>query len=133
MQAIVIISRALRLLRVLDPNEAPEAEDSQTALEVLNQMLRRWEADGIALGWNTLALVTNELTIPEEAEEAVAYNLAVKLRPEYGVTIDPDVRETARKGLDALRRDVLNATPIVHDNCGWGYDTRSDTWCGGRL
>lgn len=132
MQANVLIARSLRLLRVIDPNEAPEAEDAQTALEALNQMLRRWEADGIALGWNGVADVTDELTIPDEAIEAVTYNLAVKLRPEYGVSLDADVSSEAIQGLNKLRRDVQNATPLVHDCTGWGYDIRSDSYYGGR-
>ena len=132
MQAIKLIARSLRLLRVLDANEAPEAEDAQTALEALNQMMRRWEADGVSLGWNTIAAVTDELPIPEEAEEAVTFNLAVKLRPEYGVALDPDVFRTARTGLDVLYRDVITSSPIVHDDEGYGYDTRSDSYYGGR-
>lgn len=132
MQAITLIARSLRLLRVLDAAEAPEAEDAETALQALNQMMRRWEADGVSLGWNTIPSVTSELPIPEEAEEAVTFNLAVKLRPEYGVTIDPDVFETARRGLDTLYRDVITSSPIVHDSEGWGYDIRSDSYYGGR-
>lgn len=132
MQAIVTISRALRLLRVLDPNEAPEAEDAQTALQALNEMMRRWEADGIALGWNTISAVDDEMTVPEEAYGAIAYNLAGELRPEYGVSIDPDVVTKANSLLNALRRDVNVANPLAHESPGWGYDTRSDSYYGGR-
>lgn len=132
MQAIKHIARALRLLRVIDADEAPEAKQAEDALMALNGMLRRWEADGIALGWNTIAAVTDELSVPEEANEAIAFNLAVRLRPEYGVSLDADVVQTARDGLSALRRDVLVATPIVHDDCGYGYDIRSDSYYGGR-
>jgi hypothetical protein len=132
MKAIVSISRALRLLRVLDANEAPEAEDAETALEALNKMMRRWEADGIALGWNTLTNIDQELNVPEEAEDAIEHNLAVKLRPEYGVAIDPDVRQEAQTLLAALRRDVIVANPVTHDDPGWGYDIRSDSYYGGR-
>lgn len=132
MQAIVTISRALRLLRVLDPDEAPEAADAKTALEALNKMMRRWEADGIALGWNTLASVDDEMTIPEEAEDAVDHNLALRMRKEFGVAIDPDLVSDANSLLNALRRDVNVANPLAHESPGWGYDTRSDSYYGGR-
>lgn len=132
MQAIKHIARSLRLLRVIDADEAPEAKQAEDALMALNGMLRRWEADGIALGWNTMSAVTDELSVPEEANEAIAFNLAVRLRPEYGVSLDADVVQTARDGLSALRRDVLVATPIVHDDGGYGYDIRSDSYYGGR-
>jgi len=131
-QAIEIIARSLRLLRVIDADEAPEAKPAEDALMALNAMLRRWEANGIAMGWNTLATVNDEVAVPVEAEEAIAFNLAVRLRPEYGVTLDADVVQTARDGLSELRRDVLVATPITHEDCGYGYDIRSDSYYGGR-
>jgi len=111
--AATIVSRALRLLRVVDSNEAPEAEDFETARQALNGMLRRWEANGLALGWQDVDNPADELSIPAEAEQAVAFNLAMMLRAEYGVSLDADVIEFAQEGLAELRRDVLVANPLV--------------------
>lgn len=111
--AATIVSRALRLLRVVDSNEAPEAEDFETARQALNGMLRRWEANGLALGWQDVDNPADELSIPAEAEQAVAFNLALMLRAEYGVSLDADVIEFAQEGLAELRRDVLVANPLV--------------------
>lgn len=111
--AAQIVGRALRLLRVVDPNEAPEAEDFETARVALNSMLRRWEANGLALGWQDVQNPADELAIPAEADQAVAFNLAVMLRAEYGVTLDPDVFTMATDGLADLRRDMLVANPLV--------------------
>jgi len=108
-----IVSRALRLLRVLDPNEAPEAEDFETARVALNSMVRRWEANGLALGWQDIESPSDEMPIPAEAEQAVAFNLALILRAEYGVSLDPDTVQFAQEGLSDLRRDVLVANPLV--------------------
>lgn len=108
-----VVARALRLLRVLDPKEAPEAEDFETACEALNSMMQRWEANGIALGWQNVSGPKEELPIPPDAEQVVVYNLALTLRPEYGATLDPDVVAAAREGLAELRRDVLVANPLV--------------------
>lgn len=111
--AATIVSRALRLLRVVDSSEAPEAEDFETARQALNGMLRRWEANGLALGWQDVDNPADELSIPAEAEQAVAFNLALMLRAEYGVSLDADVVEFAQEGLSELRRDVLVANPLV--------------------
>lgn len=111
--AATIVSRALRLLRVVDSNEAPEAEDFETARQALNGMLRRWEANGLALGWQDVDNPADELSIPAEAEQAVAFNLALMLRAEYGVSLDADVVGFAQEGLADLRRDVLVANPLV--------------------
>ncbi len=101
-----IINRALRLLGMLDANESPEAVDTQTALEALNAMMARWEADGIPLGWAPVLAASEALPAPVEAEEAIAYNLAVRLRPEYGVALAPDVLQMAQMGLSRLLADV---------------------------
>lgn len=111
--AAQIVGRALRLLRVVDPNEAPEAEDFETARVALNSMLRRWEANGLALGWQDVENPADEVYIPAEADQAVAFNLAVMLRAEYGVSLDPDVFAMATDGLADLRRDMLVANPLV--------------------
>lgn len=113
MQAIKLISRALRIIKVLDAAEAPEAEDAETALEALNQMLTQWEADGIALGFSAIEKVTDELPIPPEAERAVTYSLASELRIEYGVAPDPKVEVIARDGYKALLRSIFATTDLT--------------------
>ena len=107
-----IVSRSLRLLRVLDANAAPKAQDMADAIVALNSMMQRWEADGTALGWSPVANPADTLPAPIEAEEAISYSLAVRLRPEYGATLDPDVIGIAQAGRDALYRDVLVAAPL---------------------
>lgn len=107
-----IVSRALRLLRVLDANAAPKAQDMADGMAALNAMMQRWEADGVALGWSAVDNPADTIPAPVEAEEAISYNLAVRLRPEYGATLDPDVVGIANAGLLALRRDVLTAAPL---------------------
>lgn len=111
--AATIVKRALRLLRVVDATEAPEAEDFETGRDALNGMLTRWEANGLAMGWQNVTNPTDELPIPPEAEQAVAFNLALVLRAEYGVSLDADVVQFATDGLAELQRDMLVANPLV--------------------
>jgi len=101
-----IINRSLRLLKMLDPNESPTAVDTNTAIEALNAMMVRWEADGVSLGWSAVSAGSDVLPAPEEAEEAIAYNLAVRLRPEYGAPLEQDVYAQAQEGLGRLLADV---------------------------
>lgn len=107
-----LVGRSLRLIQVIDPKQPVKPADMTTAIEALNAMMRRWEANTLALGWAPVASPSDELPIPEEAEEAVAYNLAVRLAPEYGVDITPAVIGGAMTFLDELRRDQAVATPI---------------------
>jgi hypothetical protein len=55
---------------------------------------------------------SDDLPLPEEAYQAIAYNLAVTIAPEYGVTPLPAVQGMALTGMEALLRDVAVATPI---------------------
>lgn len=107
------ISRSLRLLGVLDPVTPASAEDIATALPVLNALVTRWEANGLALGWANVSSASATLPIPPEADEAVAYNLACRLAPEYGVSVVPEVMTYARDELACLRRDRLVSAPLT--------------------
>jgi len=107
-----VVGRALRLIQVIDARQPVKAADMETAIQALNAMVRRWEADGISLGWVPNENPSEELVIPEEAEQAVAANLAVLLAPEYGVAPSAVVAQMAAAGLNDLMRDQAVATPI---------------------
>lgn len=121
-----LVARALRLLRVIDPNQAVKPHDMATALVALNAMARRWEANGVALGWTPVSNPSDTVPVPPEAEEAIAYGLAMTLRPEYGVPIEPDVVAVARQSYTLLQRDQIVANPIAWDCGGYGYNTYTD-------
>jgi hypothetical protein len=119
-----IVRDALGHLREIDANEAVEAEDARDAVRALNMMMRRWEADGLALGWTDVTNVEDTLPAPAEAEEAIGYNLALKLRARYGSTLDQDVVQHANDGLAMLRADVATRDAVrlgYPDLPGGGY------------
>jgi hypothetical protein len=127
---LTLLRRALRLVRACDANDVPEPHMVAGALEALNSMMRRWEANGLSLGWNTATLADDEPGIPEEAHEAVVYNLATRLRAEYGATLEPDVYAMASDGLALLRRDRIRAAPL-RGRSACEYNIVTDDWCGG--
>lgn len=123
-----IVRDALGHLRVIDANAPVKPIDMRDAIRALNLMVRRWEADGLALGWSDVAEPTDALPLPPEAEEAVGYNLALRLRARYGVQIDPDIVALASAGLSALQRDRIVEMPLVLDRAfaPCGYNIRTD-------
>jgi hypothetical protein len=129
-QAIDILRDALGYLRVQDADAPVQEVDARDGLRALNMMVRRWEANGLALGWSDVAAPEDALPLPAEAEEAVGYNLAVRLASRYGVDVSPDIAVMARDGLSALRRDRMVAAPLSPDagECG-GYNIRTDGYC----
>lgn len=107
-----VVGRALRLIQVIDARQPVKASDMETAIEALNAMIRRWEADGISLGWMPNDNPSEEVLVPDEAVQAVAANLAIVLAPEYGVSVSAVVAQMAAAGMNDLMRDQAIATPI---------------------
>lgn len=131
-KVLAVITRSLRLLKAIDAASAAPAIDVQTGLEALNAMLTRWEANGLALGWANATLTDADMPTPDEAEEAIAYNLAVTLGPEYPEPSSwGEIKERARQGLAELRRDRLTEMPLrlasdLPPTCGrWNIFTDS--------
>lgn len=105
-----IVRRALRLLRVLDPSEAPEAQQMENAIDALNQWVANIEGLNIAIGWQPVSNPADAMPTAPELDRAIAANLACELRPEYGVTLDPDVVQMAENGLAFMRQQVMANT-----------------------
>lgn len=107
-----VVGRALRLIQVIDARQPVKPADMATAIDALNGMVRRWEADGISLGWMPNDNPSEDLAVPEEAEQAVAANLAMILAPEYGVAPSAVLAQMAASGMNDIMRDQAVATPI---------------------
>lgn len=108
---------ALGHLGVVSATEAAEAWQLEDAMRRLNLMMTRWEASGLSVGWVNVDNPDDPMPCPPEVEETVGYNLALKLRPKYGVEIDPDVVAFAQSGKAALQADIItrDAARIVYD------------------
>lgn len=107
------IKDALVQLRVQDANEPVDADIFASSVRALNRMMRRWEADGLALAWMDVSNPADVLPAPPEAEQAIIDNLSIVLRPQFGGTLDPDVMMRAKQGLHDLERDNTVANPLV--------------------
>lgn len=101
-----IIRDALSHLRVQDPRQPVKPEHARDAIRALNLMMRRWEANGIALGWSDVVEPTDELPAPPEAEEAIGYNLALRLQSRFRAQLDDAGTQAAKNGLAELMGDV---------------------------
>lgn len=98
-----IIKRALRLCRVVDAYTAVEPNDAADALGTLNAMLAEWHEAEIGLPDYSLASLTTELASDAADREAIAYQLAARLAPEYGAQLSPMVAEVAAGTMARLR------------------------------
>lgn len=123
-----VCGRALRLIGVQDPTEAISADNFQTALEALNAMMLRWEANGITMGWQAAANPSDVLAAPPEAEEAVVYQLAARLCPEYQMQLPSAVAAGAQEFLSNLRNDVVINNPIKYRSTEAPLGRRVGRW-----
>lgn len=98
-----IIKRALRLCRVIDAHTAMDANDAADALDTLNAMLAEWHEADIGLPDYSFAELTTELASDAADREAIAYQLAARLAPEYGVSLPAEVAAVAQGTMDRLR------------------------------
>ena len=98
-----IVLRALRIVRVIDAHTSPEAADTSDAMETLNAMLAEWHVAGIGLPDYELADFTTALASDPADREAIAYQLAVRIAPEYGKSLPPEAIETANAAMNRLR------------------------------
>ena len=98
-----IIKRALRLCRVVDAYTAVDPNDAADALQTLNAMLAEWHEAEIGLPDYSLASLTDELASDAADHEAIAYQLAARLAPEYGVSLPAEAASVAQGTMDRLR------------------------------
>ena len=88
-----IVTRALRRLRVIPSGGTPSAEDLSDGTEALTAMINAWEAEG---------LTGDVLPLDARFEQGVVAMLAKRLAPEFGVEVDPDLRQDAKEGWDQI-------------------------------
>ena len=129
-----LVARSLRLIQVIDAVQPVKPQDMSTAIQALNALMARWEANGLAMGWQPVDSPSDELPLPVEAERTVAYCLGAEMAPEFGVQVMEAVARGATDGYAKLLRDQMVATPIqpildVPDPDWWGATRfRSTVW-----
>jgi hypothetical protein len=124
-----IVNGAYEVLTVVDAAGVPDAAEASTAVRVLNQLCARLEANGLALGWKAVDSVTDTLPAPDEAHEALIYQLALRLNGRFGSPMSDDDKRLAERFLNDLRRDRAVEMPLKQESrlvgCG-SYNVYTD-------
>lgn len=128
-----LVRDALMHLGVIDAVQPIKPQDSADAIRALNMMVRRWEADGLALGWVDVESPSNTLPGPPEAEEAIGYNLALRLQARFSTQASSDVIAFAQMGMSSLRADIASrdAARLSYDLPGAARGSRLDDFLAG--
>lgn len=102
-----LVSRSLRLLGVIASGETIEASVGQDALSVLNGLLAELYEAGIGLPQYSVGALSDTLTLDAADLEAVAYQLGIRIAPEYGLMPSPQHFATAAQSMFRLRQRYL--------------------------
>ncbi|HEX7114968.1 MAG TPA: packaged DNA stabilization gp4 family protein [Steroidobacter sp.] len=130
-----IIADALRSIGVLDETETPSSEQGSHCLRELNQMLAAWDVEGVKLGYFAQTSTAATCPIPDWAEAAVKYRLALRVAPHYGAQVPIGTVAAADESYTTLLRTVMNLKltgadlshlPIGSGHYNAGYDIRTD-------
>lgn len=80
------------------------------------------------------ANLTTQYQIPNGCEEAMSYNLAVRLCAPFGRPLNDDVRALAKSSLATIKRQNTKMSDLVNDAAWaigshgrWGYNIQTDT------
>jgi hypothetical protein len=127
MTANDLIRQALLELGVISVGEGATAEEANDSLIRLNSMLAAWELVGIAIGAQSLALDT-VLPWPENHNDPVMLNLAMKLVPQYGVTVKAETAQGATAGYRALQNAYGRPHDMTVDRALWRRRYPTGRW-----
>ena len=97
-----VVTRSLRIARIIGQDEVPSVSDSSVALEILSSMLDVWRHDSefVPDDCDDFSVPSfSGLRTPVDADPAllaaIYYNLAVMLAPEFGSQVEALVQRTA--------------------------------------
>ena len=108
-----VVKSALRKVLSIGDTEEPSASEMTDGLEALNDFMESLATKGIRISHQTLAL-DDTINIDKAHIGAIKDSLAVKIAPEFGAAVDPQVAFDAREGMAAFRADTNRArvTPV---------------------
>lgn len=84
-----------------------QPQDLETALRRLDAMLAQWNAKGIRLGYPLpgspqFSDIDAQSEVPDSANEAIICNLAMRLAPGFGKSLNALTASTAKMGYNTL-------------------------------
>lgn len=92
--------------------EAPiGADKAQTAIRYLNRMMFAYDVDGISLGYTEVTNLSDPITVPNGAIEAIIANLAIRLAKQFMKPVTPDLAARASEGEKTLLNLAVTIGP----------------------
>ena len=97
-----VVNKALRLISVKVAGVDITDEEMADGIEALNDMMLEMAAKGLYLGYKVMTSAEDVMTTPDWANQAIKYNLAIAVAPEYVVTVSAALGAIAQEALDHI-------------------------------
>lgn len=129
--ARVVVTRSLKLLRVIAAEETPTASQMADGLDSLNDLLHSLKSHNADIDHQDLT-ADDDLPVPPEHIRPIKYLLASEMAPEYGTQLTPEVAVEAKAAMPTLqayyrRTAKLRVDDGIHPRLGQaGYDITRD-------
>ena len=106
-----IITDSLGEILVSAAEQPVTGSEMSTAIRFLNRMMAAWSSSGLALGFTVINSSSDTVTIPDGAIDGVVASLAVRLAPQYDVTITAELMAAVKMGMNAVRDIAVTVEP----------------------
>ncbi len=104
-----LISDALQEILVQTSEQPLQTVDFQIGRRYLNRMMNG--TPFVGLGYTTVTLPSDPITIPDAASEGVLFNLAKRLLTAYDQPLTASLQESAEAGIKNIRRITVRISP----------------------
>lgn len=89
-----------------------QSEQLQTGLRLLDAMMATWNGKGLLLAYPVPTTPENsdldeETNVPDRANEAVIYNLALRIAPAFGKQVSPELRQWAHYAYNEILAQAM--------------------------
>lgn len=98
-----LADQALLSIIVAGSESSLEADEMTDFIFSLNRWMASLVVMGINLGYTPVSNPSDVLTVPDGAIYGMISNMAIKLAPQYGGVVSPELREDAKEGMNVLR------------------------------
>lgn len=98
-----VIYRALRIAGVIASGETPQASDTQDALDTFNALLAEWHEAEVGVPDYSVATASTTMTTDLADRDAMAYQIAFRMAPEYGFEPSPSQAVAGDEAWQRLR------------------------------
>ena len=119
-----VITTAMRLANIINERETPSGAQGETGLDLLNDMMSDWEADGIELGYYPQTLTSATIPIEDEHLRGAKYGLARDVAAHYGVDLPLETMRIAELTYARLSKQTTEefTTDFSHMPMGGNSD-----------